>query len=125
MTKAAIIQSFWASFGIPAYEEYAVPTGDDAPSFPYITYSLVTDSFDNDVSMYANLWYRGTSWRNANAKAEEISARIGGSGTIIAFENVAVWIRRGTPFAQNMRDDSDDMIKRKYINVTVEYITND
>ena len=31
MTKAAAIYNFWAGFGIPAYEENSVPSGEDAP----------------------------------------------------------------------------------------------
>ncbi len=125
MTKAAAIQAFWISFGLDAFEENAVPTGADAPKFPYITYELVTDSFSADVSMVASLWYRDTSWRPANAKAEEISTFIGRSGRMIPCDGGAVWLRRGSPFTQNMGDETDDMIKRKYINITAEYITAD
>lgn len=42
MTKAAALHSFFSGFGLTAYEENSVP--DDAV-FPYITYSLTTDSF--------------------------------------------------------------------------------
>ena len=34
-----------------------------------------------------------------------------------------IWIKRGQPFAQNMGDESDGLIKRKYLNVTIEYFT--
>ena len=120
MTKAAAIYQFWSSFGLTAYEENTVPT--DA-AFPYVTYQLVTDSFDREVPATASLWYRSESWTAINAKTEEISRYIGAGGRLIDCDGGFIWLKRGTPFAQNMGDESDDLIKRKYINVTVEYMT--
>ena len=120
MTKAAAIYQFWSSFGLAAYEENTVPT--DA-AFPYVTYQLVTDSFDREVAATASLWYRGESWTAINAKTEEISAHIGLGGKIIKCDGGRIWIKRGQPFAQNMGDESDDLIKRKYLNLTFEFFT--
>lgn len=120
MTKAAEIYQFWSGFGLTAYEENTVPTDAE---FPYITYQLVTDSFDREVAATASLWYRSESWTAINAKTEEISAHIGLGGKIIKCDGGRIWIKRGQPFAQNMGDESDDLIKRKYLNVTIEYFT--
>ena len=120
MTKAAAIYQFWSSFGLTAYEENTVPT--DA-AFPYITYQLVTDSFDREVAATASLWYRSESWTAINAKAEEISAHIGRGGKIIKCDGGCIWIKRGQPFAQNMGDEIDDLIKRKYLNLIFEFLT--
>lgn len=122
MNKAAAIHQFWSGFGLTAYEENTVPS--DAV-FPYITYQLVTDDFDNDVAMSASLWYRGESWRDVNEKEREISAYIGIGGVIIKRSDGRVWLKKGTPFAQNMGDESDNLIKRKYLNVTAEFLTAD
>lgn len=122
MTKAAAIYQFWSSFGLTAYEENTVPT--DA-AFPYLTYQLATDSFDREVAATASLWYRGESWNAINAKTEEISKKIGASGKKIAVDGGGIWIKRGQPFAQNMGDESDDLIKRKYINISIVFITQD
>ncbi len=122
MTKAAAIYQFWSSFGIAAYEENTVPT--DA-AFPYITYQLVTDSFDREIQLTASLWYRSESWTAINAKTEEISQKISRGGKIIACDGGAIWLKRGQPFAQNMGDESDNLIKRKYINITAEFMTAD
>ena len=124
-TKAATIYEFWNSFGMTGYEENTVPTGEDAPEFPYITYQLVTDSLGNEVAMTASLWYHSTSWVEANAKTEEISQRIGRKGAVLDCNGGKIWIKRGTPFAQNMGDESDNLIKRKYLNITAEYLTAD
>ena len=128
MTKAAAIYKFWNSFGIKAYEENTVIDADEdgnpvEPTFPYITYQLVTDGFDREVAATASLWYRGESWTAVNAKTEEISAHIGLGGKIIKCDGGRIWIKRGQPFAQNMGDESDDLIKRKYLNLTFEFLT--
>ena len=120
MTKAAAIYQFWSSFGLTAYEENTVP---DNAAFPYITYQLVTDSFDRDVPVTASLWYRSESWTAINAKTEEISHTISRGGKIIPCDGGAIWLKRGQPFAQNMGDESDDLIKRKYLNLILEYLT--
>ena len=122
MTKAAAIYQFWNSFGLTAYEENSVP--DDA-AFPYITYQLVTDSFDREIPLTASIWYRSESWSGVNAKAEEISQKISRGGKIISCDGGAIWLKRGQPFAQSMGDESDDLIKRKYLNITAEFITAD
>lgn len=122
MTKAAAIYQFWNNFGLTAYEENTV--SDDA-KFPYITYQLVTDSFDREVPVTASLWYRSESWTEINAKTEEISQKISRGGKIISCDGGAIWLKRGQPFAQNMGDESDDLIKRKYLNITAEFMTAD
>ena len=122
MTKASAIYQFWSSFGLTAYEENTVPT--DA-AFPYITYQLVTDSFDREIPLTASIWYRSESWTAINAKTEEISQKISRGGKIISCDGGAIWLKRGQPFAQNMGDESDDLIKRKYLNITAEFITAD
>ena len=122
MTKAAAIYQFWSGFGLTAYEENTVPTDAE---FPYITYQLVTDSFDRESPVTASLWYRSESWTAINAKAEEVSQQISRGGKIITCDGGAIWLKRGQPFAQNMRDESDDLIKRKYLNITAEFMTAD
>ena len=125
MTKAAALQNFFSSFGLPAYEESSVPTGADAPAFPYLTYSVVTGSLGEECALSLNLWYRTSSWLESNAKTEEIGYTIGRGGKVIRCDGGAVWIKRGIPFAQSMSDPEDDYIKRKYMNITAEFLTAD
>lgn len=120
MTPEAAIYGFMSGFGIPAYAATSVP--DDA-EFPYLTYDLATGDFiDGEVSITVNLWYRGDSEAEPNAKAREIAERITSGGRIIAFTGGAVWIKKGSPFCQSMGDTADDKIKRRYINLNLEYI---
>ena len=122
MTRAEAYQAFWSSFGLEAFEENAVPTGDDAPQFPYLTYSFVEGEFDVQVGEVVNLWYRGTSWVECNDKTNEISTAIGRGGILLPYEGGAIFLNRGAPFAQSMGDATDNLIRRKYINLTAEFI---
>lgn len=125
MTKEAALLNFWSSFGVEAYEENTVPTGEDAPAFPYLTYSVSTGSVGEEIALSASLWYRSSSWVGANEKARQISKFIGLGGTVIPCDGGAIWLKRGTPFAQSMGDESDPLIRRKYLNITAEYLTAD
>lgn len=121
MTKAAAIYNFWGTF-LKAYEENSVP--EDA-EYPYITYQLVEDSLGNDVQMTASLWYRSSSWVNINKMTDLISKYIGRGGVFLNCDGGKIWLKRGTPFSQNMGDESDNLIKRKYLNITAEFLTAD
>lgn len=125
MTKTEALYKFFSSFGLNAYETASVGTGDQAPLFPYLTYDGVTDAYGSEVPIAFSLWYRDWSWVDCNAKADEISAAIGIGGIVLPYDGGAVWVKRGTPFAQSMGDDSDNLIKRKYINLTAEFISSD
>ena len=129
MTKAQALNKFFSSFSLLALEENSVPGGDNAPSFPYATYSLVLDSIGGEIPLTFNLWYRDkqlySSLPDIIGKTEEISKRIGRGGITIPCDGGFIWLKRGTPFAQIMGDPEDELIKRAYINITAEYLTAD
>ena len=58
-----------------------------------------------------------------NAKAQEISDAIGMGGCMVAYDGGAMWIKRGSPWCQNIADESDRNIKRRYLNITVEFLS--
>ena len=119
MTKEEALSSFYGQFGT-AYEETHLPK---SASLPYLTYSVSTASFgDGDTSLSLSVWTRSTSWALANSIAKQISDTLGLGGVVIDCDDGAVWLKGGIPFAQNMGDESDDLIKRKVINITAEYI---
>lgn len=120
MDKSQAVHDFWSSFGLTAYDENAVP--DDAV-MPYITYSVVTDSLDYIVLLTGSLWYRGTSWESISKKADEISESLK-DGKIQKLDVGYAYLYRGTPFAQRMNDETDNMVKRIYFNVNCEFLTN-
>ena len=122
MDKFQALQFLWESFGLPAYDENTVPTVDSAPTLPYITYDAVTSNFGSTVALSGSLWYYGTSWSQITTKMLEIQSAIGRGGKMIPMDDGALWIRQGNPFAQRM-SDPNDMIRRIYLNIEVEYLT--
>ena len=120
--KTQALYNFFSGFELPVYEENTVPTGANAPELPYITYATATSGFDNDVQISASLWYKVFSWADADRKVAEINTALAHGGKMIPYTGGALWIRRGTPFAQHMADD-DDTIRRIYLNLTAEYLS--
>ena len=125
MNKAQAIQSFWSSFGIPAYDQSTIPNADSPdhrPEPPYITYEVIEDSLNTPVALSGSIWYRSTSWKDITLKAQEIAADIGYGHKIIKIDGGYLYITKGSPFAQRMSDE-DDSIRRIYINLMVEFLT--
>lgn len=121
MTKAQALHDFFNSFGIDGYVNSSVP---DKPVFPYLTYEYKTAEFgDEPVSITVNLYYYGESEALPNAKAEEISRTIGRGGTDLHCDDGIIWVKKGSPFCQTIVDESNNLIKRRYINITLEYLT--
>lgn len=123
MNKEQAIHSFWSGFGLKAYDEQTVPTGDDAPAFPYITYEVITNNIGNPVQLTASLWYRTTGWTEITAKKDQIAGAIGYGHKIIKIDGGYMYLTLGSPFAQRMADDTDDMIRRIYMQINCEYLT--
>lgn len=119
MTKIQALNSFWNSFDLMAYDEGSVP---DTAELPYITYSVGEDDFGYPVSLTASIWYRSKSWATITAKAEEVSDRISRGGVTIPYDGGVIWMHKGTPFAQRVRDE-DDSIRRIYLNIEAEFIS--
>ena len=122
MDKYQALHNFWASFGLKAFDENTVPTGDKKPAYPYITYEASSANLGAPVALSGSLWYYGTSWSEITTKMTQIQSAIGRGGKMIPVENGAIWIKMGSPFAQRMADPND-MIRRIYINLEAEYIT--
>lgn len=122
MTKGQAIQKFWESFDLTAYDETTVP---DNAKYPYITYSVETDSIGNTVMTNASLWYRSYSWKEISEKAEEIAKKIVTMyPPTIDIDDGRIYVTKGVPFAQRMREESDDAVRRVILNVNFEFLTN-
>lgn len=121
MTKAAALHQFFSSFGMTAYTATSVP--EDA-TFPYLTYEAIFDAWGGEpVGLTVNLWFYTESEAVPNAKAEEISRVIGYGGKIIPCDGGYIWLKRGSPWCQSLSDETSPTIKRRYLNVTAEYLT--
>lgn len=117
--KWQAIHAFWNSFGIPAYDETSVP--DDAV-MPYITYNAAVSEFESTVMLNASLWYNSTSWAAISQKADEIAQSINGYRLEPLKDNQYLFLSKGTPFAQRL-EDTNDRIRRIFINVMGEFFT--
>lgn len=118
MDKIQAFNSFWNRF-LKAYDENSVP---DNAQLPYITYEIASDDFNNTLPLSASIWYRSTSWEDAVSKEKEIASYIGRGGKMITYDEGALWIRKGSPWAQRLKDDADDMIRRIILNIQAEYL---
>ena len=120
MTKGEVLYKFFGRF-MNAYAASSVP---DDVVFPYLTYELVTDNWEGgEVGLTVNLWFYTESEAIPNAKVHQISEEIGYGGITVPCDGGAVWIKRGTPFAQSLTDDTAPGIKRRYMNIVAEYLT--
>ncbi len=123
MTKEATLHKFFNSFGVPAYPASAVP--EDCV-FPWITYELTTGSWDDgEIGLTVNIWCYTTDENEPNQLAREMAEKIGRGGKLIACDGGAIWLKRGNPWCQNLTDDTERQIKRRYLNVTAEFLTSD
>lgn len=122
MTKGAALYQFFNQF-MAAYPVAAVP---EDVIFPYLTYENVIDSWTGgEVAMTVNLWFYTESEAIPNAKVEQISKTIGIGGITVPCNGGFIWIKRGSPFSQPLTDDTAPGIKRRYINLSAEYMTAD
>ena len=129
MTREQAIFNFWNSFNIPAFEETSVPTGENAPTYPYITYRLVIDNFGSQVQTSASVYDRDKDNYSALfqvlQKTAEIRRKISRGGIMLAFDSGVVWLKPNTPFSQIMGDSEDNAVRRAYLNMTAEFISAD
>ncbi len=120
MTKDKALHA-WLSQFLSAYPASNVP--DDA-GFPRLTYDFVNGAWDSgEIALTVNIWYYTEGEAVPNAKAQEIAEAIGMGGVFVPYDGGAMWIKRGSPWCQNIADESDKNVKRRYINITVEYLS--
>ena len=121
MTKGEALQKFFSGFGMKAYASSAVP---DKAGFPRLTYDLTLDNWEGgEVGLTVNMWFYTASEAEPNRKAQALSEAIGSGGITLPCDGGFIWLKRGSPWCQSLRDPLDSTSKRRYINVTVEYLT--
>lgn len=122
MDKWQAQYKLWSSFGYPAYDASSVPDGDDRPSFPYITYQGVDGTFDSDIPVTISVWTRDYSWNQANEISNTIYHRLKNGGETVRYDEGLIWASAESPFAQNMGDPDDDLIRRKVLNIQLHFM---
>lgn len=124
MDRYQAVHEFWSSFDLPAYDETTVPTGEDAPDFPYITYAVSIGALGDYISLSASVWYKGNSWHAISKKVDEIAEKVASRGFYkMELDDGYLWLTQGTPFAQRMSDPEDDQIRRYYLQLDAEFLT--
>lgn len=113
-TREAAIFQFLDSFSIPAYPATATT---EQTELPYITYNLVIGDWDYPVSMEVDIWMRTESEAAINNKVREIERKL---DKVIPYDGGAVWITKGSPWAQAVPDE-DNTIKRRYLNFDLQF----
>lgn len=122
MWKEHAIHQFWSGFGLTAYDSITV---DEDAEMPYITYDVSTGSIDDFILLTASLWYRDTAWTAITAKAREIENYLTTmSPPAIKIDGGRAYFTKGTPFSQRMAEESDDLVRRIYLQVNAEFLTN-
>lgn len=122
MTDVAIaLNSFFNSFGIPAYVEENIP--DDA-TLPYITYTLAMPSWGEQASIQSRIWYKDAKLTAINAKCAEIKQSVG-EGKSIRTDTGYVVLHQDVNFAQYQPydDQGQSNVKVIYLNFILHAFT--
>lgn len=122
MNRYEAIQEFFETLGIAVYPDSSVPA--QAP-YPRLTYSQVDGDFlSGEIAMSVDVWFYTESEATVNAFTSKMADAIGFGGKLVGFDDGLIWLKKGSPWCQNVPDDSgDDKVKHRYLNVTLEYIT--
>lgn len=125
MTKDKALYAYFRKYAeeILGGEAYAATAVPNDVIFPYMTYDFIDADFDEgEVASTVNLWFRTNSEAVPNAAAAALKRYIE-DNDLVECDGGAVWVKPGEPWSQALRDETDEQIKRRYINVTFEYLT--
>lgn len=118
---AKALYDFWSSFGLPAYPENNVPYTEDGVTTvdpPYITYRIVRPDWRNQVSTYARVWYKDTSFIDISNKVDEIESRIG-EGIMLSTDHGFLLLFKDLNFCQ-YEPTEDTRMKVAYLSLIEE-----
>lgn len=122
MWKEHAIHQFWSGFGLPAYDATTV---DDDAEMPYITYDVSTGSIEDFILLTGSIWYRSISWTTVTQKAHEIEEYLTMmSPPAIKIDGGRAYFTKGTPFSQRIAEPNDDTVRRIFLQVNAEFLTN-
>lgn len=118
---AKALYDFWSSFGIPAYPENNVPYSKDGVTLvepPYITYRVARPEWRTQVSTYARVWYKDTSYIDISNKVDQIESRIG-EGVMLPTDSGFVLLFKDLTFCQ-YEPTEDSRLKVAYLSLIEE-----
>lgn len=121
MTPDKALNAYFNTFakknGLKAYPSTSVP---DDIIFPWMTYEFKEAEFNEDVNITVNLWYHTDSEAQPNATARALKKYVQ-ENSLISCDNGAIWVKIGSPFVQSLTDEVDRSVKRRYINLDLEF----
>ena len=112
INTAKTLKTFFSSFGLPAYTLESVP---DEVDLPYITYPLIEPEWNEQASIYCQVWYPKKKLADLLAKADEIVAAIGTMKEFVQDGGSGV-LYPSTPLMQTL---SDEQTQSVYINLSI------
>lgn len=118
---AKALYDFWSSFGLPAYPENNVPYSNDGVNPvdpPYITYRITRPEWRTQVSTYARVWYKDTSYIAISNKVDQIESRIG-EGVMLPTESGFILLFKDLNFCQ-FEPTEDSRLKVAYLSLIEE-----
>lgn len=80
------------------------------------------DNWERRQSVIVHLYYYGESEATPNEKVKAISDAISYGGKILPCDEGALWVKRGSPWCQAIRED-DILIKHRYLILDIDYLT--
>lgn len=101
LNTAAKLKLFFSQFGLPAYTTQSVP---EEVELPYISYLLVEPEWNEQTSMYCQIWYPKKRLEDLLTKADQVVEAIGECKKITMPGGYLV-IYPSTPLIQIMSDD--------------------
>lgn len=121
MTKEQAITNFWKRIYPRAYDANTVPKD---LTFPYITFSVPTDSVGNVLYGSVSIWDNSYSWSIVDKIKDDIAQAIKNqSPPTIKIDGGRLYITKGVPFSQRVAD-SVDTIRHVEVNVNYEFLTD-
>lgn len=118
MDSEQALDSFWNSFGVPAWDENTVP--DDAP-FKKITYEIITNEFGVPTTTTVSIYDRSDGWKSVTDIFHLVKDRLKNGGVTIQSNDGIIWLKPGTPFCQRF-GDVNDTVRRLIVNIEIEYL---
>lgn len=117
--------TFWNSFGVPAYDENTIVTEQDAldVGYPQITYQAVDGVLDQVAYPNISLWDYSESWKTISDLSDQIKAALR-NGYLLKTDDGYFWFKLpiSTPFAQR-QETQDGATKRIILTVEVESLS--
>ena len=112
----------WFNKAVPGLKFYRAASVPLSAQPPYGTYTAVTGAFpDEQMAITVNLWFPGESEESPDKAAQALSDAIGRGGARFWCRDGIIWLTRGSPWCQSIADSE---FKRRYINITAEFLTH-